>query len=645
MNYGNKAEGLLKLQENGFRVPAFRMLDRDFFEDYLRSIGVYEETEMVSVKSAWLMRVFESIRNAILKHEIPAVIGNRIKDTVQGLSFPISVRSSASVEDGERQSSAGAFHTELQVEPDGVMDAVRYVICSLYNEKNLLSFPNQDFHPNRYFMGIVLQEMVEPEWSGVAFSSDPATGDPGTVWVEAVEGLGDRLVSGLSKANSYLLPREGAVKAEKASLKEMLEQVREQAVKAEKAFGHPVDIEWSWKDNRIYLLQCRPITTIQPKPMIDRPEVFSMSGLNEETYPRLGFLQRRYPRWAKKAKFFDFCEQSGIKTNKWKLFVFNKDHLKDFDYSWVFHDYDSPYVCYHLNGQSVCYHHIGQIPKVLEHFTDIYSDQQYCVSFREYLPNEHAAISNLNEDGTMLIECITGKMFLLNAGLTEPTRYLLDADGYVLESYVSEQEQYVFDESRIDSIPAGKKERVELPPELIREIYEKTKRFADRFENCSVEWWIWGNTLYAADMSLLKTGGSRNSSVVISQGKAEGTLRRLPVFEDQVLKELNMFSSISVGDSEFDCTKVNRLREIKELLEGWSEEGDIILYADLPFLFLAPFKHMVKGIVFRNASNLCHLSLILREAGVPAISLGGSSLALQDGMKVQVDAYEGVLVS
>lgn len=643
MNIGNKGDWLVRLAKADFPVPRFVALDHEFFLKLLKEVNGLEIAQLISVKSAWIKENFLNLRNTIKNEEISDSIIGLINDKASDLRFPVSVRSSASVEDGNKKSAAGVYKSLLNIDKDSLVASVREVIASLYNENCIIYFPDQDFHPSRYYMGVVIQEMIESDYSGVAFTVDPNTGDSSEILVEMSEGLGDKIVSGVTDVESYSIPKWDDFLIKDKIKKNILDELRFWSVKAEELARQTVDLEWAYANNKLYILQCRPITTVKPKPNIDKIDVFSMSKLSSDTFPYLGLLQKKYPKWLKKAKFYDFCEINNINTVKWKFVVFNKELLKALDYKSIFNDYDSRYVSYHLNSQTVHNEKINSIPDILENFTDIYKDNSYCVDFREFLPNELAAISSVNQEEQVQIECINGKMFSLNTGAIVPTRYLLDKDNRIIELNIEEQQHHIFDEEQLDLIPTDCNKIVELPYKVIESICVNTKKFNGLYGPCAVEWWVWKDKLYAADICLLKSEDTGTNTSIISKGKAKGKLYKLPELDEGLLRELNMFNTISVVDSDFDLDRVDVLKALKNTLEEWNKKSDIILYCERPYIFLSPFKKYISGFVFNNASNLCHLSLIIREAGIPAISLNGEKYEYSDGQMCELDAEEGVL--
>ena len=101
--------------------------------------------------------------------------------------------------------------------------------------------------------------------AGVAFSRDPVTGADEVV-IECALGGGERIVSGLVTPDRYRA-RDGAVHARAVGVVRTLRDDEAHALvalvrQAEDGFGQPVDVEFCFADRELWLVQCRPITTL-----------------------------------------------------------------------------------------------------------------------------------------------------------------------------------------------------------------------------------------------------------------------------------------------------------------------------------------------------------------------------------------------
>jgi rifampicin phosphotransferase len=123
----------------------------------------------------------------------------------------LAVRSSAVGEDAAGASFAGQFETVLGVaasDPHALRRAIATVWASASAERVLAYRGGASAEPPR--MAVILQELVDAEAAGVAFSADPITGDRSVAVVSAVRGLGESLVSGEEDGDSFRIRMGGA---------------------------------------------------------------------------------------------------------------------------------------------------------------------------------------------------------------------------------------------------------------------------------------------------------------------------------------------------------------------------------------------------------------------------------------------------
>lgn len=222
---GGKAKGLYLLNKFSFNVPkGFILIDVAVEQDFLDAYDYYEKSGLGEV----------------------------------------AVRSSATIEDGENYSNAGQYETFLNVSgKDKFIKAVKDCISSLGNFRSQTygkTFLNTDNNK----MTVVVQEMVDAKCAGVMFTKNPMEKD--AVLIECVAGLGESLVSGEKSAEQYNVKNgECEVMPENAILtKEQVKLFYDSALKIEKDFGMPMDVEWAIdKKGELLFLQSRPITSIE----------------------------------------------------------------------------------------------------------------------------------------------------------------------------------------------------------------------------------------------------------------------------------------------------------------------------------------------------------------------------------------------
>lgn len=199
---------------------------------------------------------------------------------------PVAVRSSALGEDSEAASFAGQHLTVLN--PGDVVAAVVEVFASAAGPAPSAYRARLGRAPEGA-MAVVLQRLLPVDVAGVLFTCDPLTGADELV-VEASWSLGEAVVSGLVTPDLYRMSRDGRVREIRLGCKDAAvvpvqgggtEVVAVGVVEASRACldGHrlarlamlaaqvrqvwpgPSDLEWAYADDRLLLLQRRPITT------------------------------------------------------------------------------------------------------------------------------------------------------------------------------------------------------------------------------------------------------------------------------------------------------------------------------------------------------------------------------------------------
>lgn len=172
----------------------------------------------------------------------------------------VAVRSSAVNEDSRDAAWAGQLETVLNVDRNGLLEAIKACRESASSERAKAYAASHGIESGG--VAVMVQKMIESRVSGVAFSKHPVTGESKVV-VEAVQGLGEQLVSGQVTPDTYIEGGEQYIAGSGAILsdKELVEII-ELTKKVESFLGYPVDIEWAFEGDALYLLQARPITTV-----------------------------------------------------------------------------------------------------------------------------------------------------------------------------------------------------------------------------------------------------------------------------------------------------------------------------------------------------------------------------------------------
>ncbi|HSW73719.1 MAG TPA: PEP/pyruvate-binding domain-containing protein, partial [Candidatus Limnocylindria bacterium] len=149
-------------------------------------------------------------------------------------------------------------------------------------------------------VAVVIQKMVDSDISGVMFTANPINNNTHETLVEVIYGLGELLVQGTVTPESYTLNDTGEtikhtrhrqtkkliylkgsnqevnleIANEPILSKQQLKDIFKQGKRIEKHYGKPQDIEFTFENNKLFIVQSRPITTLDQK-SFGLPEFFS----------------------------------------------------------------------------------------------------------------------------------------------------------------------------------------------------------------------------------------------------------------------------------------------------------------------------------------------------------------------------------
>ncbi|HEU5012474.1 MAG TPA: PEP/pyruvate-binding domain-containing protein [Roseiflexaceae bacterium] len=205
---------------------------------------------------------------------------------------PVAVRSSAADEDGSTDSFAGQHATYLNIRGmDALVDAVQRCWASARTAQALDYRRQRGLATENIRLAVLIQHLIVADVSAVAFSTNPVTGNRNEIVINANWGLGESIVGGLVTPDTYIADKLdlGRIKHQIAAKRRMtvaygdgtrevdvprslcakpaltVAQVRAIAHLAqslEQRMGWPVDVECAYRADHLYLLQCRPITTL-----------------------------------------------------------------------------------------------------------------------------------------------------------------------------------------------------------------------------------------------------------------------------------------------------------------------------------------------------------------------------------------------
>ncbi|HXZ47613.1 MAG TPA: phosphoenolpyruvate synthase [Usitatibacter sp.] len=307
-------ELISQLAASGVRVPGGFATTAQAFDDFVAHNGLAERIvaalaglDVGDVEA--LARAGAAVRALVESGAIPPELEREIREEYaraagESPRASFAVRSSATAEDLPDASFAGQQETYLNIRGvDNVLDAVRRVFASLYNDRAIAYRVHKGFRHSDVSISAGVQRMVRSDLgaAGVAFTLDTESGFRDVVFITSGYGLGETVVQGsvnpdefyvsklcLAAGKPAILRRALGGKAIKLvfdadaragrSVREVdveaaerdrfslddaeVEELARYAVAIEKHYGRPMDIEWGrdGEDGRIYVLQARPET-------------------------------------------------------------------------------------------------------------------------------------------------------------------------------------------------------------------------------------------------------------------------------------------------------------------------------------------------------------------------------------------------
>lgn len=295
---GGKGANLGELTQAGFPVPPgfvvtaqayLAAMDLAQVRDRLRDLT----SEVDFADAATLRNASAALQELVRSAGIPDALREEILTAYRALGTQarVAVRSSATAEDTAGTSFAGMNESFTNVKGEQeLLDKVLACWMSVWGQRVIAYRAHQGLK-DEPAIAVVVQRMVDSDRSGVLFTADPSTSDRQRMVVEAAFGLGEVVVSGQVEPDTYVLSKadlrvieariglkshkivRGRDGDERINLSHAnaarrvlsdgdLESLGKLAVRAEKHYGAPQDIEWAFDTEGLHLLQSRPITTL-----------------------------------------------------------------------------------------------------------------------------------------------------------------------------------------------------------------------------------------------------------------------------------------------------------------------------------------------------------------------------------------------
>jgi pyruvate,water dikinase len=303
---GGKGLSLVRSAKNGFNVPPVVILSTEFFTKWIERIKSTSEWQsLTQTKGDALSAAANNLKKICQTLEFKEDQKQTLLDVSEFLQSEeislMAVRSSSPEEDLEGVSFAGIYETVLGVNDSNLEEAIKSCFASALDARVFAYKEKNGFDPYDPKIAVVIQKQIASDISGVAFSLNPVSNDYDEAVINANFGLGVTIVDGtvtpdefiVDKVTSMIIEKNAGNKDVAVYLKadggietknltdpikislsdDQITAITSLVTKIETEYDKPMDIEWAYEGDTLYLLQARPITGYYnlPQEMITKP--------------------------------------------------------------------------------------------------------------------------------------------------------------------------------------------------------------------------------------------------------------------------------------------------------------------------------------------------------------------------------------
>lgn len=690
-------------------------------EAYKEIIGTNDEFKSLLDQLSFLKaddskgidEISAKIRNVIEGIAIPKDIDDEITRHLAqlGEKNAYAVRSSATAEDLPTASFAGQQDTYLNIiGKEAILKHISKCWASLFADRAVIYRIQNGFDHRKVHLAVVIQQMVFPEAAGIMFTADPITGNRKVLSIDASFGLGEALVSGLVNADNYKV-REGRIVDKKISTKKLaiyalkeggteekkIEDERqskqtltdEQILQLEKIgrtieayFGRPQDIEWCLYDNKFFIVQSRPITTLYPIPDAHDEKIhvymsFGHQQMMTDAMKPLGLsffqlISDDFPLTQAGGRLFidlahDMASPIGrmivlkvlanadpLMYNAIKKLMKRKDFMKALARGKRVFSMGSGYFSWAL---------IAQFVKILRKNDG--SLVQILMSQNEaHIKELQQKIANLS--GDELFDCILKAVKQLKEDMSSPQSMgAVFAGVYAVNWINKKMEKWL-----------GEKNAADLLSQKARKMISRLRNFVGYREYPKYimvgYYWVIKQALLKEASRLMQKGVIREKQdiyylsfeelrEVVRTNRLNYSIITKRKEEYEVYEKLTtpriMTSEGEVISGEYDTGNIpkgalagipassgiveGRARVVLRMEDADLEEGDILVtaYTDPSW---TPVFISIKGLVTEVGGMMTHGSVIAREYGLPAVvGVENATRLIKDGQRIRVNGVDG----
>ncbi|MFC1615556.1 PEP/pyruvate-binding domain-containing protein [Patescibacteria group bacterium] len=318
---GGKAQSLIIMTKEKFLVPKGFVLTVEFFKPWMEKIEkslAWKKFLKSSEKN--LQKNCDEIKKRCSTLKLSQSQKESLNIAIKKIpkNSLLAVRSSSPEEDLEGTSFAGVYETTLGVTQKTLEKAIIHSFKSLFDERIVKYKIQNNMNTDRPRIAIIVQTQIASDVSGVAFSLNPQNNCYDEAVINSSFGLGEMVVSGQVTPDTFIVdkpkrkiverkisdkdhalwltPNGGTEEKEnknpsKPSLtNKQAKEVAKLTADVEKYYQKPMDIEWAYFKNKLYLLQARPITAYFPLP----PEMITKPGAQKYVYVDSNLMEQGF---------------------------------------------------------------------------------------------------------------------------------------------------------------------------------------------------------------------------------------------------------------------------------------------------------------------------------------------------------------
>ena len=294
---GGKGANLGEMYHAEIPVPNGFVVTSGAYFDFVKTTSLKQKilTELSGMDvndSKELQAASKRIKTAIMAAEMPEKLKKEIREYYQELSGThdrlVAVRSSATAEDLPDASFAGQQETYLNITGyENVVKNVQKCWASLFEARAIFYRSTNGYDHLKVGIAVPVQLMVQSDVSGIMFTVNPLTNNRDEVSIEAAYGLGQPVVSGEVTPDQFIIDKKtvkikskhlskqtwqltlhGKTPISKAFQEKQkmsdafVRKLSKIGINIEEHYGRPQDIEWGMENNKLYIVQSRPVTTL-----------------------------------------------------------------------------------------------------------------------------------------------------------------------------------------------------------------------------------------------------------------------------------------------------------------------------------------------------------------------------------------------